>query len=973
MLVYNSRKKASNDKEKMHYAGAMDSLFAQVKTLSFFWEKHLYCLPNSCIERGIRFLSTCSYYLREKYSQYQLTKILNAFCVFEKIIQEAHRAIPQKRMILFRLFKMNIMESSTLGIAIVLKLKTTESMSNDHLLRAILNILPGVVAIRHAHYHFHDSLSGFLFIYQEIEKKRGRGFLSFDIQQLKRLLKKELEENIRVLTPPIFFMRNEEEIFRNVVQMGKELEQPKDLPLVTISFQEQTSIGSLRFSVVVIRIVSAESIPLKDLSASLPQTIKTIVDMVSTIGKIDGKYAKEANIMTFEVESFCFARKNGSIDLREARSYIVKALELMIGEYRDYNGALLSTQNKHLNKIQDLFEEECKFSLRLLFYSFSPQLFQSFILPEAFRTCAALFLEAQQCQLPSKKYIFLRRNEQNFSVLIIKTANEHLKIIKEITNFPSLPLHQFGYTVQNIDGDFYIGLIYQYASDLSLFDTIEYLLQETCPPPSKQESRFLRINFQDGDPPSLNPQIGLDLSCRSLQKALFEGLTRIGANGVPQLAAAEGVEILDEGKTYFFTLRKLQWSNGEELSAYQFEKTWKRAIKSPACLRPDMFFILKNARKARQGEVNIEEVGVNSLDKYTLKVSLEYPTSRFLEMLAHPLFFPLYETSGEPSVFNGPFTLRSWIRDQSILLIKNPYYWDFENVKLNGIEISIVRDPFLALRMYEDGELDWIGGPFSPLPLATAQGMSDKLQKVDTSAVAWLYCNLSRPLFSSPTIRRTLSYALDRKKICENALLNPIPLKTLLPKDLSLLSENDLYQEEQVDAHLFNKSCAEMRSSLKNLDSLTLLNSQISGQRELAIEVQNQWQEKFGFKIERIEKSWNSFSRRLDNRLFYFGTCYRHPFYYDPMYFFQIFHDPNNIHNAFGWHSEHFNSYIHSACACPENKSYLKLAEIELTRQMPVIPIHMVTYHYLARGEVKGIYFCHSGDIDFKWISFEET
>lgn len=151
-----------------------------------------------------------------------------------------------------------------------------------------------------------------------------------------------------------------------------------------------------------------------------------------------------------------------------------------------------------------------------------------------------------------------------------------------------------------------------------------------------------------------------------------------------------------------------------------------------------------------------------------------------------------------------------------------------------------------------------------------------------------------------------------------------------------------------------------------------LFHSHIAGQKELAVEVQSQWQEAFGLKIERIEKSWNTFSQKLDNRLMHLGTCYRHPFYYDPMYFFQLFSDAGNMHNAFGWHSETFNSLISSSQAHPEEKKYLRLAEAELIQQMPVIPIHMVTYHYLAHKKVKGIHFCTSGDIDFRWIYFED-
>ncbi|HEY4832804.1 MAG TPA: peptide ABC transporter substrate-binding protein, partial [Waddliaceae bacterium] len=441
-------------------------------------------------------------------------------------------------------------------------------------------------------------------------------------------------------------------------------------------------------------------------------------------------------------------------------------------------------------------------------------------------------------------------------------------------------------------------------------------------------------------------------------------------NGTAELSAAQKVEVSDDRKTYLFSLRKLQWSNGEELTAYQFEKNWKKSIKSPSCLRPDMFYLIQNARKARFDQVGVEEIGVKALDRRTLKVTLEYAAPYFLELLAHPLFFPICEDSGEPYIFSGPFTLHTWNRDVSLTLIKNPYYWDFENVKLEGIEISMIRDPSLAFQKYEQGTIDWIGGPFSLFPLPTATRVNDELQRVDTPGVAWLYCNLAHPLFSSAKIRRALAYSLDRKKICEKTILNPIPLKTQLPTMLSQLDEHEVYppQEEQIALELFEQGLEEIKCSRNTLANLSLFHSHITGQKELAIEVQRQWQQAFGIKIECIEKSWNTFSQQLDNRLMHFGSCYRHPFYYDPMYFFQIFNDSTNIHNAFGWHSESFNHLIDQARIFPNDKAYLKLAETELLQEMPVIPIHMVTYHYLARSNVQGIHFCHSGDVDFRWI-----
>lgn len=950
------------------------SILSEIQLNSQFWIKHSYALSPLAIHRGIRFLTTCSKVFKSRYSKFHLTKILNAFCASEEKILSEDKESPKKRKVHIRILKINHSENSALGVAIVLKAHAeTERLNLNQILRAISHLLPGVIAVPNISYSYRDEQNDLFFIYLEIEKKRGRGFSSLDLKYLKKSLADELIESVQSLSPSLFIIRNEEEIFRNIVQMSRELKTVHDIPQVTITFQEQTTRAFLRFSVVIVRLITKQSQMLSNLSTRLPKTLKFIPEMTSELGLVGKNHFKQANLVTFEVESSLFSRKNGSIDLREARAYVAKGIELMVGEYRDFNGGLLLKQNKQLKEIKDILEDSNKTLIESLFYSFTPSLFQTFILPEAGKACTSLVLEANAIPLSSERpYLLLQNRGENFSLIVIKTGEEQLKnrIQKEISNF-SFPLHQFGYVVQCIESEYVLALIYQYPTDLFWFDSIKKLLQHAHHP-QKQEKKFLKINFQDGDPLSLNPQLGLDLRCRSVQKALFEGLTRINPEGQAELAAADSMEISQSGLEYLFKLKPLQWSNGEELTAFQFEKTWKQAIKSPSCLRPDFFYVLANARKARFGKIGIEEIGVKALDKWRLKVTLEFPAPYFLHMLAHPLFFPLYEEHGEPFVFSGPFTLHSWKRDQSMVLIKNPYYWDFESVHLEGIEISILRDPYLAFEKYQKGEIDWIGGPFSLLPPSIVAQKQHELKRVDTLGLAWLYCNLGQPLLSSAKIRKALSLSLDRNKICQNTYLNPIPCQTHIPTDLSQLpkevskSDNDIHT-------LFEEGLEELKvCNFQNLNPLRLFHSHIPGQKELAIEVQKQWQQEFGIQIERIETTWNNFSRQLDNRLFHFGACYRHPFYPDPMYYFNIFYESTNIHNAFGWQSEKFNHFIDLGRKNPEDKSYLRKAEEELLEQMPVIPIHIVSYHYLSREDVNGIYFCHSGDVDFRWIKFEE-
>lgn len=953
----------------------MTTLLKYIDEFSNFWSRHEYHISCDIIPHGIRFLSTCSEHFRKKYSVFYITKIVNVFCIFEKKIEKKRKGFPQ-RGLFFRLLKSSCLQNQTLGIVIVLSLnKQSEFLSKEQVFRAIQSIVPGITYVTDAFYSYRDDQKELLFLYQEIEKKRGRGFSLSELQQLEKHLQRELRESVECLSPPLFLIRNEEEIFRTIISMSQELCFVKDIPQVTISFQDQSEKGDLKFSIVILRLLKPQSLSLKELSLALPKTIRYIHEMVSNVGCLQKKYIKEANVLTLEVKSSLFSRKNASIDLRAAREYVAKALELMIGEFRDYNGGLFSKQNAKLKEIRNFMgEKERKYKLLIesFFYSFIPSFFQTLIIPEAGKAYIALFIEAIESEITHEKPFFIfKKEEEKFSLLLLKTAKEEVKnaLVKEISNFPFFS-YSFGYSVQCIDGFYYLGCLSQGFVTIDWMSSIEAILCNSVVV-LRQEQKVLRINFQDGDPLSLNPQIGIDLRCRAVQKSLFEGLMRISTQGAVEFAAAKSVEISPCMSCYKFHLRDLYWSNGEEVTANHFEKTWKKAILSPSCLSPDIFYIIKNAKGAHFGENQAHEIGVRALSKYTLEIILEHPAPYFLELLTHPIFAPLYEDYGEPHIFNGPFSLNFWKHDVSMTLIKNPYYWDFENVGLDSIEISMIRDSHIAYLKFERGEIDWIGGPFSMLPMPIANRERKKLKKIDTNGITWLYCNTTHPLLSSDKIRRALSFSIDRDKICKHILWDHIPSLTLLPKTISQLDVINFTTSSTAICKLFEEGLQELHLTRQNLAPLLFSYSNVVGHKEVAQAIQNEWEQMFNIKVCTAEVTWNTFSHNLDKRDFDFALCCRHPFFNDPMYFFNIFAEPTHMHNACGWKNQKFDEWINLAKISPEREKFLKFAEEEFQHQMPIIPIHRVTYHYLAKEDLKNIHICHSGDVDFKWIYFE--
>ncbi|MFP3513922.1 ABC transporter substrate-binding protein, partial [Peribacillus sp. SIMBA_075] len=84
-----------------------------------------------------------------------------------------------------------------------------------------------------------------------------------------------------------------------------------------------------------------------------------------------------------------------------------------------------------------------------------------------------------------------------------------------------------------------------------------------------------------------------------LARATFDGLTRVGPDGKIQLSVAQKIDISDDLKTYTIHLRDTKWSNGDPVTADDFEYAWKRMLDpEKGSNYAYMLYYLQNAEKA---------------------------------------------------------------------------------------------------------------------------------------------------------------------------------------------------------------------------------------------------------------------------------------------------------------------------------------------------------------------------------------
>ena len=282
----------------------------------------------------------------------------------------------------------------------------------------------------------------------------------------------------------------------------------------------------------------------------------------------------------------------------------------------------------------------------------------------------------------------------------------------------------------------------------------------------------LTIAIHD-DPRTLSPERGENALNCSLSKILFTTLFREESSEiVPALSSSYQAS---EDKTLYrlFIREDAKWSDGSRLSAEDVITAWEHTLKTGRY--PQLF-------------ENLSFYSPNSLE---VVVQLKTPNSQLLAILASPLF-SIYRPQN-PLVSSGPFTLQTYLQGQSLVLQKNPHYYDCARVKLHRINFRIIPNVYTALHLLRKGEIDWVGQPWH-------QGVPSELCSIfplythyPVDGTFWLILNPKDPVLSSLENRQKLISAIQKEKLLKQALGNRyLPAENLLSNSNCVAAGNEM-------------------------------------------------------------------------------------------------------------------------------------------------------------------------------------
>ena len=478
------------------------------------------------------------------------------------------------------------------------------------------------------------------------------------------------------------------------------------------------------------------------------------------------------------------------------------------------------------------------------------------------------------------------------------------------------------------------------------------------------------------EPPSLDPGLATDTTSANILLNIMDPLVRLGDDLEPVPSLAESWEESDGGKTVTFKLSSDgKWTNGDPVTANDFEYAWKRTL-SPE-LAADysyQFFGIVGAEEYNSCESNCDalrdKVGVKALDAQTLEVKLTSPQPWFVQQVAHHSFLAVNQkaveqfgdkwTEASNIVTNGPFKLASWQHDSRIDLVKWPEWRNADEVSLQRVNGRMISDGTTAVQSFEAGEVDVTGS----IPPNETPRLKDTPEYNKYEALGTYYYGLNVKNIPDVNQRRAMALAIDRRTIIDNiAQADQEPATGFTPKGMpgfDTINPNSPWLPESGDMDQAKQLMSQVQSPKK---SITLWYNEDPAHKDIAVAVQSMWKE-LGIDVTLKAQEFAQYleflgpppNKAVDAyRLGWIGD------YVDAMNFLELWTTGSGNNNT-NFSDKSYDQLVEQARNTPDNAKRYELYN-QLEQKMfgedgsvPLIPIYWYTYTQLEKESIKETY-----------------
>jgi oligopeptide transport system substrate-binding protein len=280
------------------------------------------------------------------------------------------------------------------------------------------------------------------------------------------------------------------------------------------------------------------------------------------------------------------------------------------------------------------------------------------------------------------------------------------------------------------------------------------------------------LNLWDSGPLTLDPAISSEMSSHIYVMQIFSGLVKFDAQLKPTGDIAESWDISPDGKTYTFHLRKdVKFQDGRALTAADFKYSLERACKPATNSQTASTYLgdivgVGDVISGKSKEIS----GVEVVDPYTLKITIDAPKAYFVSKLAYPTAFAVdSKNTGAGANWwqkpngTGPYKLTKYNGGALIVLQPNQYYYGPRATVAVAFHI-LAGTP---MSLYETGKIDVveISKDYIDRAKDPAGPFADQLHVYPEFSLQYIGFNTSKPPFDDPLVRQAFCYAADKTRM----------------------------------------------------------------------------------------------------------------------------------------------------------------------------------------------------------------